>query len=114
MAIPEQLGVSLTGQGGHKGQDSHISLFAVFKADRWEVLVSAMQTEKVKQGVGVIGQELQCHIGCPVEALLGEGLLRTAMSLCSGLVLRVRNRTTYHGCGLEGVGGHWLLTDFAL
>ena len=41
-----------------------------------------MQTEKVRQeGVGDIEQGLPFHIGCPVETLLGKGLMRTAVSL---------------------------------
>lgn len=50
-----------------------------------------------------------CHIRS-VRGLTGRGLLRTAMSLDSGLVLRFRSDTTHYGCVLEGVGGHWLLS----
>lgn len=79
--------MSLTGQGDLKRQDSRCPQYSRQTGKCWK---------KVKQGAGDIGQGLQCPVtGHPVKALLGEGLLRTAESLCSGLVLRVRGDSTH-------------------
>lgn len=107
MAIPEQLGMSLTGQGDLKGQDSHITLSPVLKADRGSPGACRAAEESE-------ARSWRHQAGTTVETLLGEGLLRTAVSLCSSLVLRVKSDSTHHGCGLEGVGGHWLLSVLAL
>lgn len=49
MAVPGQLGVSLTGHGDLREQGSHLTLPSVLKADRQEVLVGALLPKKATQ-----------------------------------------------------------------